>query len=84
MDDLLEIAAQIPDGRVNLGKTDLHAALEQIMRNTAGSNALLSRMKIRCHIDAEIHGKSWTSLAVDLIKLQRGRLSLRATYFTRK
>ena len=44
MDDLLEIAAQIPDGRVNLSKTDLHAALEQIMRNTAGSNALLSAL----------------------------------------
>ena len=47
MDDLLEIAAQIPDSRVNLSKTDLHAALEQIMRNTVGSNPLLFALKIK-------------------------------------
>src|SRR5205823_6107874 len=40
-DDLLKIAAQIPDGRVNLSKTNLHAALEQTMRNAARSNPLL-------------------------------------------
>src|SRR5437016_3537092 len=40
-DNLLKIATQIPDGRVNLSKTDLHAALEQIMRNPASSNPLL-------------------------------------------
>src|SRR5438094_3942126 len=32
-DNLLKIATQIPNGRINLSKTDLHAALEQIMRN---------------------------------------------------
>jgi hypothetical protein len=51
MDDLLKIAAQIPYGRVNLSKTNLHAALEQIMRNTVRSNALLSSL-IRCHLFA--------------------------------
>jgi hypothetical protein len=42
MDNPLKIAAQIPDSRFNLSKTDLHPALEQIMRNAAGSNPLLS------------------------------------------
>ena len=40
-DDLLKIAAQISHSRVNLSKTNLHAALEQIMRNRASSNPLL-------------------------------------------
>jgi hypothetical protein len=84
MDDLLEIAAQIPDGRVNLSKTDLHAALEQIMRNTACSNPLLSPLAIRSHIGAEIHGKNWISLAVDLVKSRKRRLPLQAIYFTRR
>ena len=47
-DNLFKIAAQIPYGRVNLSKTDLHPALEQIIRNTAGSNPLLSKLKIHC------------------------------------
>src|SRR5436305_12265221 len=33
-DDPLKIAAQIPDGWINLSKTNLHPALEQTMRNT--------------------------------------------------
>src|SRR5204863_6591683 len=39
-DNLLKIAAQISDCRVDLSKTDLHAALEQIMRKPASSNPL--------------------------------------------
>ena len=39
-DNLLKIAAQISDCRVDLSKTDLHAALEQTMRNPASSNPL--------------------------------------------
>src|SRR5213595_4265156 len=38
--DFLKIAAQIPYGRINLSKTDLHAAQSQIMRNAVRSNHL--------------------------------------------
>src|SRR5207249_4846274 len=50
-DDLLKIAAQISDCRVNLSKTNLHPALEQTMRNTARSNPLLLRSMIRSNSD---------------------------------
>src|SRR5439155_7480663 len=45
-DDLLKIAAQISHSRVNLSKTNLHAALEQIMRNTASSNPLFVALTV--------------------------------------
>src|SRR6266480_3137448 len=50
-DNLLKIPAQIPDGRVNLSKTDLHPALEQPMLNPARSNPLLLRSMIRSNSD---------------------------------
>ena len=40
-DDQFAIASQIPYGRVNLSKTNLHAALRQVMRNGVTSNPLL-------------------------------------------
>ena len=49
--NFLKIAAQIPDGRVNLSKTDLHPALEQPMLNPARSNPLLLRSMIRSNSD---------------------------------
>jgi len=41
-DEQFAIAPQIPDCRVDLSKTNLHAALRQIMRNTATGNVLLT------------------------------------------
>ncbi len=52
--DLLEIAAQIPDDRVNLSKANLHAALRQVMRNAARSNPLLLALMVgprRCLLE---------------------------------
>src|SRR5205809_1040693 len=45
-DNLLKIAAQIADRRINLRQTDLHAALEQVMRNAAASNPLFLALSI--------------------------------------
>src|SRR5882724_1090420 len=42
--NFLKIAAQIPDGGVNLSKTNLHAALQQIMCNAARSNSSFGLM----------------------------------------
>ena len=39
-DDQFAVAPQIPDSGVNLSKTNLHAALGQIMRNDATGNCL--------------------------------------------
>ena len=68
-DDLLKIATQIPDGRVNLSKTDLHAALEQIMRNPASSNPLLLRSMIRSNQTREILERKLTNLLWLLLKI---------------
>src|SRR5438034_1168212 len=39
--DQFAVASQIPYGRVNLSKTNLHTALRQVMRNGVTSNPLL-------------------------------------------
>src|SRR5436190_4852373 len=51
-DDQFAITAQIAHRRVNLSKTNLHAALRQIMRNTAGSNPVLPALSIPWHAEA--------------------------------
>src|SRR5439155_17273881 len=45
-DDQFAIAAQIAHRGVNLSKTNLHAALKQIMRNAAASNPLFLALSI--------------------------------------
>src|SRR6266481_5172908 len=43
-DDQFAVPSQVPDSRVNLSKTNLHAAVGQIMRNGESSNFLLPRL----------------------------------------
>src|SRR4029453_346115 len=68
--DFLKIAAQIPDSRGNLSKTNLHAALGQIMRNTAGSNALLFALIQRRLFAAGFDGRDVREIGRHLVCLK--------------